>query len=125
MAQMIPRLPGVIAKSGAREVHHGARNGGLTMNRPPNQLPRLKVIRVTEALQRRIAHVQDADALFPNAPEGYPPIEVAKVALADELLCALYDKTAAGVARLPERARSGIARVVDLQGRKRTRRRAS
>jgi hypothetical protein len=83
----------------------------------------LKVIHVTAALRRRIAHVEEADALFPNAAEGSLPLEIAKVALADELLCMVKEQHAARLARLPARARS-LARVVHLSTGKRARRRA-
>lgn len=80
----------------------------------------LTTLRITPMLQTQIDRVRRAAALYPNADDGYLPLEQEQVALAEVLLREV-ERQAAGAPRLPVRARA-MAPV--LQTRRRSRRRA-
>lgn len=61
-------------------------------------------LRLTDEIQRCLGRVERATALYPNADDGVAPLDREKVALADAVVHAVAEQTAARLRRLPARA---------------------
>jgi len=83
----------------------------------------LRRLDLTPEIQERIARMHRAMALYPNADEGYGPIEVEQLALAESVLRA-HAAQVRRLDRLPSKATSAkVASAADVT-RRAVRRRA-
>lgn len=83
----------------------------------------MKHLPITPLLQSQIDRVLNAATVYPNADDGFAPLERERLALAEEVM-RVYAAQQHRLERLPQRAAPALGAVVDVALRPKRRRRA-
>lgn len=82
----------------------------------------LKRLELTDELRRRLRAVEDAIAVHAPASESSDVVDIPKLQLAEAVLAAVAEQSAARLARLPNRLTPAVMAVVEVSIRPKRRR---